>query len=134
MRLRYLHHQTFTFCYITPSLIGSTNDTIFLLTNRRVVLMGLKVHSYIVCCNAAVVPMYRLLIYTAAQCNTLHLTFTSLQYRNAVVGAETEIQPLQLNPTQLQWTMNESCHELKTHACSRSNSHPIIIFHIHYEF
>ncbi len=36
----------------------------------------------------------------------LHFKFTSLQYRNAVVGTETEIQPLQLTATQLQWTMN----------------------------
>ena len=42
----------------------------------------------------------------AAQRNALLLKFTSLYYHNAVVGAETEIQPLQLTTMQLQWTMN----------------------------
>ena len=38
---------------------------------------------------------------TAAQRNPLHLTFTSLQFhfRNALVGTETEMRPLQLTAT-----------------------------------
>ena len=40
----------------------------------------------------------------------MHLKFTSLQYCNAVVGVETEIQPLQLTATQMQWSMNEALH------------------------
>ncbi len=38
----------------------------------------------------------------AAQRNALHLMLTFVPYRNAVVGAETEIRPLQLTATQLQ--------------------------------
>ena len=60
----------------------------------------LKVHSFIVCCNAAALPMYRLLFYHSATQRTA-LKFTSLQYCTAVVGAETEIQPLQLTAMQL---------------------------------
>ncbi len=47
-------------------------------------------------------------ISTAAQRNALHLKFTSLQYRNTVVSAETEIRPLQLTAMQLQWIMNSA--------------------------
>ncbi len=39
---------------------------------------------------------------TAVQRNALHLMFTFVQYRNTVVGAETEIRPLQLPATQMQ--------------------------------
>ncbi len=35
--------------------------------------------------------------FTTSQHNVLHLTFTLLQCCNAVVGAETKIQALQLN-------------------------------------
>ena len=38
---------------------------------------------------------------TTAQHNALHLKFTSLQYPNAVVGAEMEIRPLQLTTMQM---------------------------------
>ncbi len=67
---------------------------------------GLKVRSY----STATQLQYRCIDYlsTTAQRNALHLKFTSLQYRNAEVGAETEIRPLQLTATQLQWTMNAS--------------------------
>ncbi len=35
-----------------------------------------------------------------------------MQYGNAVVGAETEIQALHLTATQMQWSMNESFTQL----------------------
>ena len=40
---------------------------------------------------------------TASQ---VKINLTLLQYRTAVVGADTTIQALQLTATQLQWTMN----------------------------
>ncbi len=52
--------------------------------------------------------MYRLLIYRSSMQRTapqVHFDI-SLQYRNAAVGAETEIRPQQYTATQLQWTMN----------------------------
>ncbi len=53
------------------------------------------VHSLCCCFNgdAAALPMYRLHIYCSSTQHTLyctHIKFTSLQYRNAVVGAETD--------------------------------------------
>ena len=53
----------------------------------------------IVYCNAAALAMHRLLIYcTSTQCTApqVKINLTLLQYRAAVVGAETEIQALQL--------------------------------------
>ncbi len=50
--------------------------------------------SFIVFCNAAAVPMYQLRIYRTS------IQFISLQYCNAVVKAEMEIQPLQLTAMQ----------------------------------
>ncbi len=53
---------------------------------------------------------YRCIAYltsAAAQRNILLLKLKLRQYGNAVVGAETEIRPLQLTATQLQWIMNE---------------------------
>ena len=46
---------------------------------------------------------YRCIDYlsSAAQHNALHVKFTSLQYSNAIVGAETEVRPLQLIATQI---------------------------------
>ena len=59
---------------------------------------------FIVCCNAAALPRYRLLIYHSSTQHTVpQLQFTSLQYRNAVVSAETEIRPLQRKCSRL-WT------------------------------
>ena len=66
-----------------------------LISSRRLLTSGMGVHS-LVHCNATALPMYRL-ISTAVGRNALHLLFTSLQYRNAVVGSETEIRPQQLN-------------------------------------
>ncbi len=38
--------------------------------------------AFILCCNAAALPKYRLLIYRSlTQCTAPHLKFTSLQYR-----------------------------------------------------
>ncbi len=64
--------------------------------------------AFIVYCNAAAVPMYRLLVYRSSthQRTAAKLKLTLLQYRNAVVGAETAFRALQLTATQLQWTMN----------------------------
>ncbi len=63
--------------------------------------------AFIVCCKAAAVPMYRLLIYRrSTHCSKLKINLTLLQYCNAVVGAETVFRTLQLPATQLQWTMN----------------------------
>ncbi len=42
------------------------------------------------------------------QRNALYLKLKSIQYRNVVVGSETEIQWLQLTATQVQWSMNEA--------------------------
>ena len=40
--LKMLHHKlAYETFFLTPSLIGSTNDRIFILTNWQVVLMGL---------------------------------------------------------------------------------------------
>ncbi len=61
--------------------------------------------AFIVCCNAAAFTNVLITVSTTAHCNALFLKFTSLQYCNAIVGAET-IQPLQLIATQLQWTTN----------------------------
>ncbi len=65
--------------------------------------------AFIVYCNAAAVPMYRLLIYRrSTQCTApqVKINLTLLQYRTAVVGVETAIRALQLTATQLWWTMN----------------------------
>ena len=42
------------------------------------------------------------------QHNALHLKLKWMQYLNAAVGAETEIQALQLTATQMQWSMKEA--------------------------
>ncbi len=44
----------------------------------------------------------------ATHCSKVKINLTLLQYRNAVVGAETAFRALQLTATQLQWTMNAS--------------------------
>ncbi len=57
---------------------------------------------FIICCNAAALPVrYIDYLSTAAPHNALHLKFTSLQNRNAVIGAEMEVQLLQLIVMQL---------------------------------
>ena len=74
---------------------------------------------FIVCCNAAALQ-----IDYSAQCNALHLNFTFLHYRNAVVGTEAEIRPLQLTATQLQWLDKRSLSlglKLRRSLCSQTN-------------
>ena len=46
--------------------------------------------SFILHCNEAALPIYQLFS-IAAQCNALHLNFTSLHCCNTVVSAKTEI-------------------------------------------
>ncbi len=67
--------------------------------------LGVKLHSYVTATQLG----YRYIEYlsTVAQRNALYLKFIPLQYRNAVVRAEMDIQPLQLNVTQMQWNMNK---------------------------
>ncbi len=51
--------------------------------------------AFIVYCNAAAVPMYRLLIYRRSTQRKVKINLTLLQYRIAVVGAETAFRALQ---------------------------------------
>ena len=52
--------------------------------------------AFIVCCNAAALPMYQLLIYCRSMQHTApQIKLNSLQYRNAVAVTETKIWPLQ---------------------------------------
>ncbi len=60
-----------------------------------------------------------------AQCNALHRKFTALQYRKAVVCTEMKIQLLQLNATQMQWSMNKALRWdewLTIHNCQHFHS------------
>ena len=62
--------------------------------------------EFIVCCNAAAVPIYRLLIYRSSTQRTAPQVHFLAVPQRSIVGAETEIRPLLLTATQLQWTMN----------------------------
>ena len=46
------------------------------------------------------------------QLNAPHLKVKLMQYRDGVVGAETEIRELQLIATQILWSMNKSCRKV----------------------
>ena len=70
--------------------------------------------AFIVCCNAAALTMYQLLIYhSSTQYTAPQVHFLAvLQCRSR---RRPEIRPVQLTATQLQWTMKAASESIHTH-------------------